>query len=308
MLTFFDGGDVEILDLAKAAQIPGDKVRGDQEFAGYVGGWMTLDGKDRQGETLDQDGVDVSWFLKDGWFNDNHSQDPLDRYGYPVVAERRAHPKGGKPWWTEGPIFKTKRGERLMELLRAMQGSKRQFGFSVEGPPPKREGKRIVRAQVWNTAITDRPVHPDARITLVKSLGLDSPEMAEAMAEFQRSNPLAAALVSRLVKAMSAGLPVPNAADAGAVLQVESVDGAAPTESKDGARCANCGVGCDADCKTCPHCGHDREPAPAKPLRRSLSLDEAARLVASRLSRPRRISVREAAEFLRNATPLHYRG
>ena len=233
-------GELEILPLEKAADAKRRTTPDGEEakFAGYVGGWMSLGTKDREGDSIDPSGIDVSMLLQDGWFNDNHpNRNHKDRetvaiYGYPVVAELRKHEKFGKAWWTEGPILDTKAGRELMDLARALKGTDRALGFSVEGPPPLRDPDdphRIEKAWVWNVAITNRPVHEAARIELVKSMDAG---LSQAVSLFCANHPeqgraLWAALTAPLSKGMEATAPVPNTATNGAALQHESVDGAA---------------------------------------------------------------------------------
>jgi hypothetical protein len=252
-------GPLELLDLEKAV-VPRSKQRGGTEtFAGYVGGWMTLGGRDRQGEEIDLRGVNVRPLLHDGWFNDNHSKDALRRYGYPVLAEVRRHPDFGDSWWTEGPILDTPRSQELMQMLRALKGTDRQFGFSVEGPPPVKSDplrpNLITRADVWNVAITDRPVHADARITLVKSMGLPLQAVEDLLA-YGQHNPAGAQNLLGLYKSLLAGEPAGNTAVGGGALQTESLGGA-PTATK-------------------------RRRAPKSPLppKDTLTLDEAAEQLA----------------------------
>lgn len=229
-----------VLDDALVKAIPAARRRSlpnDTSFAGYVGGWLSLGTKDRQDEVIDPEGLDVSMFIGDGWFNDNHSRETAAAVGYPVIAELREHPEHGQAWWTEGPVLDTSRGREIMELARSLAGNPdRQLGFSVQGPPPLRDPtdkKHIVKAWVWDAAITNRPVHADARMMLVKSmtaLNLDA-GVSDALAELADRHPQAA---RALWKTLTAGSPEPNAATGATALQRESVDGVVANATFDG--------------------------------------------------------------------------
>lgn len=216
------------LPLEKATEIPAGRVRvAADQFCGYIGGWASLEVGDREGDIIPARALDLRLLLEDGWFNDNHSEDTNAVVGYPVIAEVRRHPDHGEALWAEGPILDTDRGRAFMENVRKLVGTARQFGFSVEGPPPVRDAadkRRILRALVLNIAVTNRPVNRFARITLVKSL---SARLRLALRAFEKSHPDDAA---ELRKTLGAAYPTPNAtAQASAALQVESHDGK-PTE------------------------------------------------------------------------------
>lgn len=221
-------GPIEVveLDVAKALVPKSQRREGGPSFAGYVGGWMSTGREDWQGDEIDVYGCDVSKFLRDGYFNDNHSRDQTRQLGYPIKCEVREHPNHGPSLWTEGPLFDTPRAHEVMGQIRAVHGTDRAYGFSVEGPPPVRDRlnpKRILRATILNAAITHRPVNEDARITLVKSLGALPLRAVEALLAFQKTDPAAAEELLGLYKAMMAGEPTGNTASGGAALQRESV-------------------------------------------------------------------------------------
>lgn len=226
-------GPIEIVELDIRKALPKSQRReGGPSFAGYLGGWMSSEREDWQGDLLDPYGCDVSKFLRDGYYNDNHSRDQTRQLGYPLLCEVREHPNYGPSLWTEGPIFDTPRAHDVMRQIRAVHGTARAYGFSVEGPPPVRDRlnpKRILRAIILNAAITHRPVNEDARITLVKSLGALPLQAVEALLAFQKADPVAAGQLLSLYKALIAGEPTGNTAGGGASLQHESVGRRATT-------------------------------------------------------------------------------
>ena len=141
-------GACEIIEKA------GSKV--DVEETRPIGGYCSTEDLDRQDEVVVAKGLDFSEFVAFGYFNDNHKQDTTAVLGYPRLARLE-----GNRWWTEGNLI---RGfgpaDKLWDLAKAMQGTPRRLGFSIEGKVLERSsGNRIVRAKVRNVAITSQPVN-----------------------------------------------------------------------------------------------------------------------------------------------------
>lgn len=140
-----------------------------------IGGIVSTDHLDRQEETLLQDGLDFSPFMKGGWFNDNHDKSTEALVGYPTAAQLRELPDGRKGWYVEGYLLKGHdRADRLWDLANALQKTDRRLGFSVEGQVVDRDPKnpRTVRkAVVREVAITRCPVNTQTELqVLAKSL------------------------------------------------------------------------------------------------------------------------------------------
>lgn len=165
----------EVFEKADAA--PGKQRR--------IGGLASVQTKDRQKETILQRGLDFSDFVRNGWFNDNHSKLTTDILGYPdtdtpprYVKKGTVLPSGrvakGDGHWVEGYLLDTQKADTVWELGKALQKTNRRLGFSVEGKILQRAGvdnKTIARAIVRNVAITNCPVNTDATMDiLVKSL------------------------------------------------------------------------------------------------------------------------------------------
>lgn len=142
-----------------------------------IGGIVSTDGLDRQGETLLQEGLDFHPFLKGGYFNDNHDAATEAAVGYPTKAELRELPNGRKGWYVEGYLLKGhKRAESLWDLANALQKSDRRLGFSVEGQIVERDPtdpKKVKKAIVREVAITRCPVNTETSLNvLAKSLAM----------------------------------------------------------------------------------------------------------------------------------------
>jgi hypothetical protein len=161
-----------------------EKSRPDGSTGRFIGGFVSTDHLDRQGETLIQSGLDFGPFLDKGFFNDNHDAATDALVGYPSLAELRKTPDGlHKGWYVEGELLEgdgTERCDRLWKLARSMAKSgKRKLGFSVEGQIVERDSKdpsKVRKAIVREVAITRCPVNTATSLDLLaKSLSAGTP-------------------------------------------------------------------------------------------------------------------------------------
>jgi hypothetical protein len=147
-----------------------------------IGGILSTEKVDQQGERLLQRGLDFNPFLKSGWFNDNHSKKTTDILGYPegvqLFAKGQRLPDGqittSNSTWVEGYLLKSPKADEVWTLGKALEETNRRLGFSVEGRITKRIGpdrKTVAKAVVRNAAVTNCPVNDDSRLeVLAKSL------------------------------------------------------------------------------------------------------------------------------------------
>jgi len=161
--------DVEVFE--KASAEAGKERR--------IGGFVSTDHLDRQGEVLIQEGLDFDPFLTKGWFNDNHSPDTDGVIGYPEFAELRTLPGGlHKGWYVEGYLLKTPRADGIWNLATELQKHDRKLGFSVEGSIGERDAsnsKQVRKAIVREVAVTKCPVNTKTALNvLAKSLSAGS--------------------------------------------------------------------------------------------------------------------------------------
>ena len=163
-------------------------------MVGRIGGIVSAQTVDQQQETLEQDGVDWSYFLDKGWFNYEHAAGPDNVLGHPERVSATTYQ--GKPATrVEGVLYLAKsKAKDIWETAQAMKkaGGSRQLGFSVEGQVMERDPvdrKRIKKSRVLNVAITAHPVHPDARLEVLArsltfqksgSVGYQTPAMPSA--------------------------------------------------------------------------------------------------------------------------------
>lgn len=187
-----------------------------------IGGVISTEHKDKQGEVVLQRGLDFSDFLSNGWFNDNHSRDTAGVVGYPQAVRRTTH--NGKPaTYVEGYLLRGSneaeriQADRIWSLANALQKTDRRLGFSIEGKVLRRsgpDGKVIAQARVNNVAITNCPVNTAS--------GLDV--LAKSMMAVEGDPQSADAL-----KALAAGAAISAPTEAvpgdGFALRAESLEG-----------------------------------------------------------------------------------
>jgi hypothetical protein len=146
------------------------KVKGDKI---EIEGIASMESPDLVGEKVIQKGMDISYFLKRGFFNDNHDKTTGGKIGIPTDAKHT-----GKGLFVKGYMLDTPRAKEIVELGKALaeSGSERQLGFSVEGKIIKRNGKVIEKSWVKDVAITCEPMHPGTYMEIVKSISADIEE------------------------------------------------------------------------------------------------------------------------------------
>ena len=204
----------------EAGEIP-FKVFGDLEICkGFeagdgelrIAGIVSSESRDADNEVFLQDGIDWSYFLKSGWFNDNHDQSAGGGVGVPKRVEIVRLPSGVRATRCEGVLFDTPDGRRIWNLAKAATRHGRALGFSIEGGVGRRAGpdnKTVMKAVVRDCAITRHPKNPDA-------VGL------EPLIKAFRTG----TVPDVFVKAMTAGYGGPAAAGgSGSALVPQSLDG-----------------------------------------------------------------------------------
>ncbi len=135
-----------------------DLKKSESEGKHIIRGYASTPDTDRQGETVIQDGLDISEFVKSGFLNYDHD----NRYilGYPTSNTKI----DGKGFFVEGVLLNNPLAQQMWNLAVDLQKSKapRRVGFSVEGRILQKDGRRIEKARVYNVAITTNPVNAKA--------------------------------------------------------------------------------------------------------------------------------------------------
>lgn len=161
-----------------ATWAPFDVMKGSaadaEAMTGRIGGIVSTQALDQQGDRLVQKGIDWSYALDKGWFNYEHQSGPENVLGHPEAVYDALH-KGESATRIEGVLYLHKpKAREIYETAVAMAKSNtnRRLGFSVEGKVEARDGDRIVKSKVLNIAITAHPVCADARLDVLKSLAV----------------------------------------------------------------------------------------------------------------------------------------
>lgn len=150
-----------------------------------IGGIISTDTIDQQGDVLLQSGMDFSYFIDKGWFNYEHKQGADNILGAPTKVEP-VMIDGKQATRVEGYLLNdAPRAKEIIDIARAIKRADlpRTIGFSVEGQVLARDKdnpKLITRSRILNVAITSAPVNPDARLEiLARSLMANTPSKAD---------------------------------------------------------------------------------------------------------------------------------
>jgi len=152
--------------------------KSDAETPMFIGGLVSTDDLDQDGERIVQEGLDFKPFLSKGWFNDNHSKQTAGVVGYPTAAfyvkKGKKLPNGriakSNGWWAEGYLLNTDDGRKLWGLVKALEDAPRKLGFSIEGKVLSRhprDASRVTKAVVRNVAVTHCPVNDKTELGLL---------------------------------------------------------------------------------------------------------------------------------------------
>lgn len=168
-------------------------------------GYASTETEDRQGESLVQKGLDITDFVNHGFFNYDHDNSII--LGYPVDGCR----VDDNGFYVRGELLKgIPEADRMWSLAVALKKSKapRKVGFSIEGKVLERQGSRIVKAKIYNVAVTTNPVNTTCTWeAVVKSFNGNS------------------TVIDRIDKALEAGYEVnPTDMEGGSVFRKEDLD------------------------------------------------------------------------------------
>lgn len=162
----------------KADAPPGQRRR--------IGGIVSTDSWDREGERILQEGLNFSPFLRAGWFNDNHKSQTGKGVGFPTgVRLFRAGdilPNGQRATtnchWAEGYLLDGHPpADEIWSMAQALNraGEGHRLGFSIEGLIRARDSNNervILSADVMEVAVTRCPINTDTKVELLsRALG-----------------------------------------------------------------------------------------------------------------------------------------
>lgn len=151
------------MEISKAD--PKDKQKGKRRL---IEGVASTTDEDLQKEVVEQRGIDFSYFLKYGYYNNDHKPGFENKVGQPLDC--RVTSKG---LWTKGFLFSGhKIADSIWELANALEASQadRKLGFSIQGKVTRRAGRRIMKCWIQDVAITAAPINTNTWLDVVKSL------------------------------------------------------------------------------------------------------------------------------------------
>ncbi len=207
------------------------KSEKDGEDEWQIQGIASTPDEDLQGETVDQDGLDIS-LLKAGrgLFNFDHQKGPENVLGQ-VEGADFIDQDGKKCLMVKGYLFKHQdRAKAMYNIMKSVKkGTAPRVQMSIEGKILQRDfvnNKAIKKARIDKVALTLDPVNPYTYADLCKSLA--APEAVEPVSdtvEVKKAD--LQVLIDFVAKALSAGAGAtkpPEARSSGEAMTRESLD------------------------------------------------------------------------------------
>jgi len=173
-LDYFQKGDI-LEDVYFSLPITKAKVAlpSDEKALCWIEGIASTEDVDLQNEVVLQGGIDTRYFLKHGYFNNDHKPGFENKVGEPTEAKIITKEDGGLGLHVKGFLYRNhKVADSIRELAMAQEstpGSRRTVGFSIQGKVLKRDGKKIVRCWLQDVAVTPSPINPNTFLDIVKS-------------------------------------------------------------------------------------------------------------------------------------------
>lgn len=219
--------------------IPLELQKGEKdEDEWIVQGIASTDDEDLQGETVDQNGLDISMLKAGrGLFNFDHQKGPENVLGQIEDAEF-INKDGKKALMVKGYLFKhSERAKAFHNILKSLKKANGpRVHMSIEGKVLQRDfsdNKAIKKARIDKVALTLDPVNPYTYAELVKSLNapetqetVQVPETIDEMITIKKSD--LERILDFAAKAMAAGTgsaQAPATRTGGAAMTKESLEG-----------------------------------------------------------------------------------
>jgi len=179
---WIDNDTFEFWMPAQAISLTKSKKNGaDAEGRRWVQGIASTSSRDLQGEIIEQQGIDFSYFVKHGFFNWDHKEGPDNKVGEPTECKLT---KNGL--WVKGFLWKNKaRADDIWEQMNSMasSGSSRRMGFSIQGKVKRRSGNVIKECWIQDIAITACPVNTSTWAEIAKSLSAQTWDLSKSLEE-----------------------------------------------------------------------------------------------------------------------------
>lgn len=172
----------------------------------WVQGIASTENRDLQGEIVVQNGIDFSYFLKYGYFNNDHKPGFENKVGQPTECKVT---KNGL--WVKGFLFDgNKTADEIWNMIKSLEASKsnRKVGFSIQGKVKRREGTTIKECWIQDIAITPAPVNPATWAEVAKSLSAQKWDFSKSLDDAEEKAKALSAASAPVVPESLEGKPV----------------------------------------------------------------------------------------------------
>lgn len=133
----------------------------------FIQGYASTPGWDSDGESIVKSGLDISYYVNQGWLNWMHNNSPNHVIGIPVYSKI-----DHVGFFTKGMLFNNEMATHVWTLATELKslGHPRRLGYSIEGKVVARSAinkSKIIKAKVTNVAVTHIPVNTEATFEAV---------------------------------------------------------------------------------------------------------------------------------------------
>jgi hypothetical protein len=133
----------------------------------FIQGYASTPSWDSDGESIIKSGLDISYYVNQGWLNWMHNNSPNHVIGIPVYSKI-----DHIGFFTKGMLFNNEMATHVWNLATELKslGHPRRLGYSIEGKVVARSAinkAKIVKAKVTNVAVTHIPVNTEATFEAV---------------------------------------------------------------------------------------------------------------------------------------------
>jgi hypothetical protein len=133
----------------------------------FIQGYASTPAWDSDGESIIKSGLDISYYVNQGWLNWMHNNSPNHVIGIPVYSKI-----DHIGFFTKGMLFNNEMATHVWNLATELKslGHPRRLGYSIEGKIVARSAinkSKIVKAKVTNVAVTHIPVNTEATFEAV---------------------------------------------------------------------------------------------------------------------------------------------
>jgi hypothetical protein len=193
----------------------------------FIQGYASTPGWDSDGESIVKSGLDISYYVNQGWLNWMHNNSPNHVIGIPVYSKI-----DHVGFFTKGMLFNNEMATHVWNLATELKslGHPRRLGYSIEGKVVARSAinkSKIIKAKVTNVAVTHIPVNTEATFEAV-SKSFVPPAYDEIVGYIMKDLAFKKDLAGMAGNGMTAGNTwgSSNYAGDGEALRTESLEGA----------------------------------------------------------------------------------